>query len=347
MKKLFFVLLCSTIGLFSTAQKVDNSLIAGVWQLKSINCEKYFSYDGYKKEFKIGDELKNLLSKIPSADSKAANESMPGLVAKDVQQTYFLFETNNDYIAISTDSVEVGTFEVYEQEYKEYKANHRLDLRPNKWSESLVLKKDKRNKEEQLILSEKKDPPKDLLMLKMFLDPEEDEYSYKTNHTYTYIKLTGADETAALQKLKDARRSKRIEEATLVDLEIKRKKAVLKADEEANGKVYTSAQKIPSFTGGEAAYKSHIEKLLKYYKPRDYGAGAGTYFVNISFTVNTNGTLSQIVAENDTDFGFAKKAIEIFLRSPKWIPAEENGVKVRFRQTKKITLVIPKDEWGE
>lgn len=347
MKKIFTLLLFSTIYLFSAAQKVDNSLITGAWQLKSINCEKYFSYDGYKKEFKMGAELKNLLTKIPAADSKAATEAMPGLVAKDVQQTYFLFETNEQYIALSTDSIEVGGFEVYKQEYKEYKANHRLELKPTKWRESLILKKDSRNKEEQLILTEKKDPPSDLLMLKMLLDPEEDEFSYKTTFTYTYIKLTGADETAAKQKLKDARQSKRMEEAAIATMEIKKKKAILKADEEANGKVYTTAQKKPAFTGGDAAYASHVEKILKYYRPREYGAGAGTYYVNISFTVNTDGTLSQIVAEDDTDFGFAKKAIEIFSKSPNWIPAEDNGVKVRFRQTKKITLVIPKDEWGE
>jgi hypothetical protein len=41
MKKILVVLLCSTFCLFSTAQKADNSIIAGVWQLKSINCEKY------------------------------------------------------------------------------------------------------------------------------------------------------------------------------------------------------------------------------------------------------------------------------------------------------------------
>jgi hypothetical protein len=347
MKKILVVLLCSTFCLFSTAQKADNSIIAGVWQLKSINCEKYYSYDGYKKEFKIGDELKNLMSLIPAADSKAATEAMPGLVAKDVQQTYFLFETNEQYIAISTDSIEVGSFEVYKQEYKEYKANHRLELKPTKWRESLILKKDSRNKEEQLILTEKKDPPSDLLMLKMFLDPEEDEFSYKTTYTYTYIKLIGAEETAAMQKLKDARQSKHRDEVTIATMEIKKKKAVLKADEEANGKVYTTADKKPAFAGGDAAYASHVEKILKYYRPREYGAGAGTYFVNISFTVNTDGTLSQIVAEDDTDFGFAKKAIEIFSKSPNWIPAEDNGVKVRYRQTKKITLVVPKDEWGE
>lgn len=183
----------------------------------------------------------------------------------------------------------------------------------------------------------------------MMLDPEdeEDEDAYAITYTYTYVKLTGVAETVALQKLKDARRSKHIEEARLATMENNKKKAVLKEDEEANGKVYTTAQKIPAFAGGDGAYSSHIEKILKYYKPREYGAGAGTYFVNISFTVNTDGTLSQIVAENDTDFGFAKKAIEIFSKSPKWIPAEDNAVKVRYRQTKKITLVVPKDEWGE
>jgi hypothetical protein len=344
MKKNFIILLCSTITLLSTAQNVENSLITGVWQLKSINCEKYFSYDGYKKEFKIGEEMKSLLSKIPAADSKNASEAMPGLIAKDVQQTYFLFETNSDYIAISTDSVELGSFKIYDQYKEDYK---NLELNQDKSRQTLTLKKDRKKNEEQLILTEKKDPPKDLLMLKMFLDPEEDEFSYKTIYTYTYIKLTGADEITALQKLKEARQSKRREEAALATMEINRKKAVLKADEEANGKVYTTAQKKPAFTGGDAAYNSHIEKVLKYYRPREYGAGAGTYFVNISFTVNTDGSISQIVAENDTDFGFAKKAIEIFSKSPNWISAEDNGVKVRFRQTKKITLVIPKDEWGE
>ena len=147
MKKLILVLLCSTISMFLNAQKADNSLIVGTWQLKSINCEKYFSYDGYKKEFKIGEEMKSLLAKIPAADSKAASEAMPGLVAKDVQQTYFLFETNSDYIAISTDSVEVGSFKIYDQFKEDYK---NLELNQEKSRKTLTLKKDRKKKLENM-----------------------------------------------------------------------------------------------------------------------------------------------------------------------------------------------------
>ena len=356
MKKITLVLLCVTISMFLNAQTVDNSLIVGTWQLKSINCEKYFSYDGYKKEFRMGDELKNMISKTPADLAKRFAESMPNLIAKSLQETYFLFETNNDYISISSDSLELGSFEIYDNVYKEYKANHRLELSQGKLRQTLILKKDSRNKEVQLILTEKKDPPKDLLMLKMYLASMagEDETlpNYETTYIYTYVMLTGANEIAAKQKLKDARQSKKREDAAIRTMEILKKKAILKADEDANGKLYTIAEKMPSFVGGDAGYASHTKKILQYYRPKDYLASAGTYIINVSFTVNIDGTLSQIVADvvdvddydgfnKDNNWGMVKKATEIFSKSPKWIPAQDKGVNVRYRLTKKITFVVP------
>lgn len=344
MKKITIVLICACSWVVLKAQKFDNASIFGVWQLKSIKCENYFSYDGYNKQFQMGDELKKLFSQIPPADSKSVVELMPAQVAKNVEQTYFLFDGNNDYVSMGIDSVEMGSFNIGEQSLDDYKL---LELNQNDSRQSLELRKGSRKNEDQMILSVKKDPPRDILLLRMLLDPEDNQWAYATNYTYTFVKLTSGDEAAARQKLTGARQSKRREAGTMETMKINQKKAVLNADEETNGKVYTSVQKLPAFPGGEETYNNHLKKILKYYNPREYGAGAGTYVVNISFTVNTDGSLSQIVAENDTNFGFAKQAIEIFSKSPNWIPAEDKGVKVRYRHTKKVTLEVPKDEWGE
>ena len=99
--------------------------------------------------------------------------------------------------------------------------------------------------------------------------------------------------------------------------------SVNKNDDER--KVYFKAQVEPSFPGGESAWQNFVESNLDTNIPVKNGATTGTYSVTISFIVNIDGSLTNIVCENNAGYGMCQEAIRVIKKSKKWKPATENG----------------------
>ncbi|TAG11963.1 MAG: hypothetical protein EAZ41_05225 [Sphingobacteriia bacterium] len=98
---------------------------------------------------------------------------------------------------------------------------------------------------------------------------------------------------------------------------------------------------IPAeFPGGLAEWNKYISRSLNGNIPVDKGAPSGTYSVEISFAILKDGTISDVVAENDPGYGTKEEAMRVIYKSPDWKPAVQNGKNVIYRHKQKISFTV-------
>ncbi|MBC7872452.1 MAG: N-acetylmuramoyl-L-alanine amidase [Ferruginibacter sp.] len=106
----------------------------------------------------------------------------------------------------------------------------------------------------------------------------------------------------------------------------------------------------PSFPGGEIAFENYIRLNQKKVKipVENPKAAKGLHNITISlvvsFTVDTDGSVSDIKTSSTDKMGLGDHAIELIKNSPRWIPALQNGKVVRAtkHQTVKFGAEIDK-----
>lgn len=89
--------------------------------------------------------------------------------------------------------------------------------------------------------------------------------------------------------------------------------------------VYTFAEKMPEYPGGEVELLSFIFKNLPSNQPGDEGI-QGT--VILKFIVSKNGTINNIQVIRSLDPACDRETIRVVKLLPNWIPGEQNGKKV-------------------
>lgn len=94
----------------------------------------------------------------------------------------------------------------------------------------------------------------------------------------------------------------------------------------------TSVDVPPQFPGGN---KKLYEFITANYKTPDVKDLIGRVFVQ--FTVETDGSLTDIQSLRDIGFGSGEEAVRVMKICPKWIPAKRKGETVSIR----YTLPIP------
>jgi len=111
--------------------------------------------------------------------------------------------------------------------------------------------------------------------------------------------------------------------------------------------VDTSALKIfekvdieASFPGGEVAWRKFLEQNLRADIPLKRGAPAGSYTVWIQFVVDKNGNVSDLKPLTNLGYGMEAEIVRVLKKSPKWIPANQNGSAVRAYRKQPVTFVI-------
>lgn len=94
----------------------------------------------------------------------------------------------------------------------------------------------------------------------------------------------------------------------------------------------TNDHSLPAFAGepGTEKFKKYLSSEYYQQQANDDGAKPLTG-IEISGTVNENGKIGEINIENATDREQEKLLRRIMTRSPRWIPAEQNGEKVKQR----------------
>jgi protein TonB len=116
--------------------------------------------------------------------------------------------------------------------------------------------------------------------------------------------------------------------------------------EEDYDKLFTSVQIESEFPGGAGAWSKYVERNLNSEVPKDNGAPAGKYTVEVSFVVDKEGNISSangVMLSGGSDYGTIEEAIRVIKKGPKWKPGVQNGIQVKSTKKQKITFVITED----
>jgi hypothetical protein len=106
-------------------------------------------------------------------------------------------------------------------------------------------------------------------------------------------------------------------------------------NEDDKGKLYNTAgvEKKPDFPGGLQEFYNYIGKN---YKTPDVKGLAGKVFV--TFVVEKDGSITDVKVLRDIGYGTGEEAVRVLRNSPNWIPAEQNGKKVRVQYSLPINI---------
>lgn len=101
-----------------------------------------------------------------------------------------------------------------------------------------------------------------------------------------------------------------------------------------NDTVFVKVEMPAEFPGGIDAWRRYLERNLQYPDAAVNDETQGV--VRVQFVIDTEGNVSDVVALNDPGNGLAEEAVRIIARGPKWIPAEQNNRKVKYRHSQPI-----------
>lgn len=90
----------------------------------------------------------------------------------------------------------------------------------------------------------------------------------------------------------------------------------------------------PEFQGGMDAFYQFIGK--HYNVPKVKKLDGKVY---VTFVIEKDGSLTALKVLRDIGYGTGKEAIRVLMLSPKWIPGEQNGQKVRCMFSLPISIV--------
>jgi protein TonB len=108
-------------------------------------------------------------------------------------------------------------------------------------------------------------------------------------------------------------------------------------------KLFTSVQIESEFPGGPGGWVKYLERNLNREVPTDNGAPAGRYTVEISFTVDKEGNISDVdgkMANGGEAYGTIDEAIKVIKKGPKWKPGVQNGIQVKSRKKQRVTFEV-------
>jgi protein TonB len=90
----------------------------------------------------------------------------------------------------------------------------------------------------------------------------------------------------------------------------------------------------PEFPGGMDAFHQFMDK--NYNCPKVKKLNGKVY---VTFVIEKDGSLSAIKVLRDIGYGTGKEVIRVLELSPKWIPGEQNGQKVRCMFSLPISII--------
>jgi len=121
---------------------------------------------------------------------------------------------------------------------------------------------------------------------------------------------------------------------------------VIRAGEETanaqSGKIYdfVSLETQPKFPGGMNLFYEYLKKSVRYPKEAFENKIEGKVF--LSFVVETDGSLTDIMVERKLGSGTDEEAVRVLKESPKWNPGVQDGQKVRVKYNIPISFSLNK-----
>lgn len=111
------------------------------------------------------------------------------------------------------------------------------------------------------------------------------------------------------------------------------------SDSTESSKLFGEAiEEMASFPGGSVALMQYIKDNVRY--PKECQEGAATGRVIVGFTVNEDGSLSDIKVMRSITPKLDKEAIRVVKSMPKWNPAKQNGKAVKSKYTIPVNFRI-------
>lgn len=104
--------------------------------------------------------------------------------------------------------------------------------------------------------------------------------------------------------------------------------------------IFYTVQVPAEFPGGKDGWMKFLQRNLNSSIPVENGAPSGKYTVIVSFIVSKDGSISDVVAENDPGYGTRAEAIRVIAKGPHWKPAIQNGRNVIYRHRQGITFQV-------
>jgi len=114
---------------------------------------------------------------------------------------------------------------------------------------------------------------------------------------------------------------------------------------ETSGKVAVSVkpEKEAQFSGGAEGWRLYLQRNLDASLANQYvkipeGKTQALQTVKLRFVVDETGKVSNISVDNEMEVHpkIAREAIRVVKSGPKWVPAEDNGIKVKSQKTLSI-----------
>jgi hypothetical protein len=101
-------------------------------------------------------------------------------------------------------------------------------------------------------------------------------------------------------------------------------------------------EKEPNFPGGAAAWQQFLEQNLRPKVAARAGSRAGEYTVRVGFTVNTDGSVSNVHPLDATPGCNAciKEAVRVVTKAPRWNPAIVDNQPADFQAVQHITFQV-------
>jgi protein TonB len=113
--------------------------------------------------------------------------------------------------------------------------------------------------------------------------------------------------------------------------------------EEDYDKLFTAVQIESEFPGGQAEWSKYLRRNLNDATPNDNGAPPGRYAVEVSFTVDKDGNISDIeghMVNGGEPYGTVDEAVKVIKKGPKWKPGIQNGIQVKSRKKQRIVFEV-------
>ena len=116
-----------------------------------------------------------------------------------------------------------------------------------------------------------------------------------------------------------------------------------KVDEEDYDRLFTKVEQEAEFPGGAAGWTKYLTRNLNGQVASDNGAAPGNYRVVVTFTVDKQGNISDVQADNDPGYGMAAEAMRVIKKGPAWKPANQNGHIVTSRKSQPVIFQVSEE----
>ncbi|WP_229379422.1 energy transducer TonB [Fibrella forsythiae] len=97
-------------------------------------------------------------------------------------------------------------------------------------------------------------------------------------------------------------------------------------------------EQMPDFPGGQTALRDFLQRTLRY--PGAASSAGVSGRVVVTFTVNSDGTLTDLNVLKGLGFGTDEEALRVLKAMPRWKPGRQSGRPVRVRFTLPITFSL-------